>query len=297
MPQTKNKLERARQRKDDEFYTQYESVIEYMDVLMTTHSLAGAHVHLPADKIDSAFTCYFNERFEKLRLKRLTALSYSSTQMNMFQNGAREPAMLFDRTAEVISHDPVKGDGSWRSELGLKLIAQADFVTTNPPFSHVRKFLQHLILLNNDFSIIAPITATHYVNIFYYLKRREVSWHIAYDDGRNVEFVYPDGSLKRVTPIGWASNLPNPYPAKKLDLKVKWTDDIAHKYPRFNAPHNFARNVNRLSEIPLGYYDWLGVPETYELFDDDRFERVGFCRPAMNGKEKYVRMLIKQVRD
>jgi len=269
-----------------------------MDDLLAQHSLRGAHVHLPADSRDSAFTRYFEERFAQLGIRRLTALCYSNPQRHMFDSSPRPPAMLFERTAAGTVHRAADEDGSWRSAQGLGLIAEADFVTTNPPFSHIKYFLPHLSRLGGAFTIIAPLNAYHYRRINPYIMSGAVGVHKIHNAGRMVNFLRPDGTLQTVAPIGWFSSLPSPYPIESVKLTVRWCDSIAHRYPRFDPPYQWAREVGKLADIPLGYDGVLGVPPTYMFQPDPRFERINFCKNTrINGRQTWVRVFIRQVRD
>ena len=54
-------------------------------------------------------------------------------------------------------------------------------------------------------------------------------------------------------------------------------------------------NVDRVKDIPCDYYGVMGVPITYlDKHDPAQFEILGMARPSVNGKKKYVRLLIRR---
>lgn len=126
--------------------------------------------------------------------------------------------------------------------------------------------------------------------------------------------------LKKFNSIRWITNLApplgkanesnfssldnefSPRPKEKLSLKENYSPD---RYPRFDTFD--AIEVGKVEAIPLDFEGLMAVPITFlDRWDHDQFRLVGilkhgvdgewdFAKPILNGKEKYVRLLIQKI--
>lgn len=66
-------------------------------------------------------------------------------------------------------------------------------------------------------------------------------------------------------------------------------------YPFYDQPYDDIINVNKLKDIPKGYYGKIGVPIT--IVDwygvDCGFKLLDTIRPSINGKTMYKRIVIQ----
>ena len=174
MGNNNSNLHAAKNTKDDEFYTTYETIsrelIHYLPHFRNKIVLCNCD-----DPYESNFCKYFLRNFNILGLKRLVCTSYysssiASTQLPLFnwnrKTLIREKGYVlnvgkFCDTTGEISQDHIdellrtpgvirelKGNGDFRSLECLKYLKTADIIVTNPPFS-LFKELVSLIIQNN----------------------------------------------------------------------------------------------------------------------------------------------------
>jgi len=288
-------LNKAKRRRDDEFFTPMPVVKDYCDRLLPTGALVGAHVHLPADGIDSAFTRYFVARFDDLGLRKLTALCYSpQARLPLDCMSARKPAQLFTWTADGRQVEPIKGTGAWQSALGRQLLLQADFICTNPPFSGLVTLVKYLLSLSADFALLVPLTLLDDNGIWQHIRDRRLLACSNRRGGMSIDFARPSGETKDIC-CAWLSTRHNVYPKLSWNLDKRWRDSMAADYPFCDSPYSNVRFVARCSDIPLGYVGQLAVPITYLLAPDKRFDIMAVINhPFVAGKARFTRVVIQQ---
>ena len=163
-------LSKAKEAKNDEFYTQYHDIEKEMNAYLEYNPdvFRGKTVLLPCDDPEwSNFTKFFAQNFERFGLKKLISTSYAPESKRykygyvptLFETEA--PHFDADKSKThgkifVLDHDVtgdgkinvedlewqyLEGDGDFRSPEICKLRDEADFIITNPPFSLFREFL------------------------------------------------------------------------------------------------------------------------------------------------------------
>ncbi|MBQ2519291.1 MAG: modification methylase, partial [Bacteroidaceae bacterium] len=168
-------LNRAKEAKKDEFYTQLEDINN--ELCHYRQHFRGKTVLCNCDdpRISNFFT-YFAYNFEFLGLRRLITTCYKNQDMDLFSQNACEQAVYLvydgDRNgnnipdpAEIGIH-PLHGDGDFRSQECIRLLEQADIVVTNPPFSLFREYVAQLMKYHKQFLIIGNMNAITYKEIF-----------------------------------------------------------------------------------------------------------------------------------
>ena len=149
-------LGRAKQKKDDEFYTDYcdidRELCHYKD------QLTGKVVYLPCDSRASQFYNWFERHFKELKLKRLIMTHY-------VPEGEGKPSR-YDLTPGtqgrlILKRSPMKGDGDFRSEECRRIAEDADVIITNPPFSLIRDFFKFLRESEKKFLVIIPLHSVY----------------------------------------------------------------------------------------------------------------------------------------
>lgn len=163
-------LSKAKNAKNDEFYTQYADIQKEVNAYLDYDAdvFRGKTVLLPCDDPEwSNFTRFFAQNFERFGLKKLISTSYAADSKNFKQ--VYQPSLFesespkFDESKTrvrgkifVLDHDTnangktdvedleweyLEGDGDFRSDEVKKLRDEADIIVTNPPFSLFREFL------------------------------------------------------------------------------------------------------------------------------------------------------------
>ena len=191
-------LNKAKESKKDEFYTQLEDV--EMEMRYYKEHFRGKVVLCNCDDpYESNFFKYFVMNFNFLGLKKIIATCYVTspvmyTQLSFFDNeeeivardenakpykieitevkdengdGAVDMAdveILLKTDRNVLSI--LEGDGDFRSAECIALLKESDIVVTNPPFSLFREYIAQLIEYKKDFIILGNMNALHYKEVF-----------------------------------------------------------------------------------------------------------------------------------
>lgn len=265
-------LHKAKDAKNDEFYTRIEDVAE--ELRHYKKHFAGKVVLCNCDDPTwSAFWRYFHLNFAELGLKKLISTHYDRTESTYkmeYEGGD-------DNNVEVGVKTPLEGNGDFRNAECIKLLDECDIVVTNPPFSLARAYAQCLREHGKQFVIIGDLNWITYKEIFPMLKDNEI-W-LGYSSVK--EFVQPDGTIKKFGNKLWYTNLDIQKRHEKLILWQRYYDDDGNPLPdaeeRYPHYDNYdAINVDRVADIPVDYNGVMGVPITFiDKYNPDEFEIVG----------------------
>lgn len=192
-------LTKAKNTKNDEFYTQYFDIEREMNAYLEYNPdvFKGKTILLPCDDPEwSNFTKFFAQNFEHLGLKKLISTSYAPDskiykqgyQPTLFETSNPQfdekktitNGKIFTLTRDASGDGKIdvndlewtylKGDGDFRSKEIIKLRDEADMIITNPPFSLFREFLGWIIEAEKDFVIIGSMNAITYKEVFPLIK-------------------------------------------------------------------------------------------------------------------------------
>ncbi len=237
-------LSRAKEAKNDEFYTQYPDIEKEINAYLEYNPdvFRGKTVLLPCDDPEwSNFTKFFAQNFETFGLKKLISTSYApeskkykfAYQPSLFETEA--PHYDADKSKThgkifVLDHDVtgdgrinvedlqwqyLEGDGDFRSPEICALRDQADIIITNPPFSLFRQFLLWILDANKQFVVIGNKNCVTYKEVFPLIKenklwsgRREWSGGMWFETKNNedVDEVIDGVNMKNVPSI-WLTNI------------------------------------------------------------------------------------------
>ena len=268
-------LHRAKEAKNDEFYTQLADVEN--ELVHYREHFRGKTVFCNCDDPTwSAFWKYFHLNFGFLGLKRLISTHYDkeqSTYMMEYLGGD-------DNDVSVGTKTPLKGNGDFRNEECLELLRQSDIVVTNPPFSLFREFVGTLMEYGKKFIVIGNKNAVTYKEMFPLLRSDEV-WFGYYSPS---EFGTPSGTTKKINGLSrWFTNLDIKKRHENLILYKHYSPEEFPKYDNYDAI-----NVDKVSDIPLDYNGVMGVPITFlDKYNPEQFEIVAF-RKGEDGKDLVV---------
>lgn len=201
-------LARARQNKQDEFYTQLVD-IEH-ELKHYRRQLRDKVVFCNCDDpYESNFFKYFALNFNLLGLKKLIATSYVGSPLvggllplmgiaglkpegrepyaieivEVPDHAGRGTTDLTDvefllrndaNTCRTLNSDGVHAAGDFRSQESVNYLKQADVVVTNPPFSLFREFVAQLVEHKKSFVILGNVNAVTYKEIFDHVQANEV---------------------------------------------------------------------------------------------------------------------------
>lgn len=282
-------LHKAKDAKNDEFYTRIEDVAE--ELRHYKKHFAGKVVFCNCDDPTwSAFWRYFHLNFAELGLKKLISTHYDRTEptYKMEYEGGD------DNNVEVGVKTPLEGNGDFRNKECLDLLDECDIVVTNPPFSLFREYVAVLMQHQKKFLILGNMNALTYKEIFPLIRDNQLWYGASIHSGDRKFYVPNDYPLKasgcgvdnngqkfiRVKGVRWYTNLD--YKARHEKL-VLWKNYTPEEYPKYD---NYdAINVNKYSEIPCDYDGVMGVPITFiDYYCPEQFEIVAF-RKGNDGKD------------
>lgn len=322
---TNTNLQSAKNNKNDEFYTQIEDIEK--ELIHYQQHFKNKIVYCNCDNpMYSAFWKYFHFNFSPLGLKKLICTYYEKVKPTY----KMEYIGGDDSNIEVGIKTQLQGDGDFRSEECINILKEADIIVTNPPFSLFREYIALLAEQNKQFLIIGNINAITYKEVFPLIKDNKIWFGASIHSGDRKFYVpdnYPlnaagcgiDSDGRRficVKGVRWYTNLD--YKERHVDLETKYYyskrdtlyPNLYPKYDNYNAI-----NVDKTAEIPMDYYDIMGVPITFiDKYNPDQFQIIGLTaswdesdkmkkikssskyrhNPIINGENIYRRLMIKR---
>ncbi len=324
-----NNLHKAKNSKNDEFYTQLSDIEKELKHYTKHFKDKVVYCNCDDPRISNFFH-YFSYNFERLGLKKLITTCYKNQNRDLFSQHDCEQAIYLEYEGdkngnrvpdtEEIGIIHLKGDGDFRSEECVDLLKQVDIVVTNPPFSLFREYVAQLIEYDKKFIIIGNKNVITYKEIFKLIKENKLwvgntpmSTDILFDvpadfakqliankkEGSAYKII--NGVVKGRSQSIWFTNLDISKRHEYLILYKKYAPDEYPKYDNYDAI-----NVNKTKDIPMDYEGVMGVPITFiDKFNPDQFEIIGIDRvlvQKMTGKvsrfrisdeEIYARIAIK----
>ena len=291
-------LKKAKDAKNDEFYTQLTDVSK--ELMHYKKHFKNKVVYCNCDDPTwSAFWKYFHQNFKELGLKKLISTHYDKnkpTYKMIYEGGD-------DNDIEAGVKTTLEGNGDFRNAECVELLKETDIVVTNPPFSLFRDYIAQLMEYGKKFIVWSNINAITYKNFFPLLKDGKV-W-VGYLFNKTCVFRVGEGykydeKITQQMNDGYKyGKVPSIATFTNLDIKKSYEDLILlknynpDKYPKYD---NYdAINVDKVTEIPCDYDGVMGVPITFlGKFNPNQFEIVGFGKFKVSGKVIYVRILIRK---
>lgn len=298
-------LHKAKNAKNDEFYTQLTDVEK--ELKHYKNHFEDKTVYCNCDNEKSAFWEYFHLNFSQLKLKKLIATHYSATEKTykIEYTGSNDTDIT-----EYIKTDLLQ-DGDFRSEDSIEILKESDIVVTNPPFSLFREFVAQLMEYDKKFIIIGSQNAIAYKEVFPLIKGNRIWWGVSdcirwfeIPDWIDIKYkLNEDGErIAEGARSRWYTNLDH---QKRHESLILWKDYSPEEYPKYD---NFdAINVDKVTDIPCDYFGIMGVPITFfDKYNPEQFEIIGIDRytvpkqflvggrVAINGKPRYARLLVKR---
>lgn len=285
-------LHKAKDAKNDEFYTQLTDVAKEL-MHYKAHFKDKIVLCNCDDPTWSAFWKYFHLNFAELGLKKLISTHYDREEATykMEYTGGN------DNNIEVGIKTPLEGNGDFRNKECLDLLDESDIVVTNPPFSLFREYVAVLMEHEKKFLIIGSLNAVKYSECFPYIINNRM-WL----GNNNVhDFMQPDGTIKKFGNINWYTNLDFAKRHEKMILWKEYNDTEYQKYDTYDAIE-----VSKVTNIPIDYNGIMGVPVSFiSKYNPDQFEIIGefnhgsdnefdLAKPVINGKELFPRIAIRK---
>jgi len=312
-------LNKARQVKCDEFYTQLNDIEDEMHHYQK--QFRGKVILCNCDDpYESSFFKYFAMNFNFLGLKKLITTCYAGSPIQgqqltlldvkgltrKIETGKHpykiEITEVTDENADgAIDLSDVEyllknkrniltlleGDGDFRSVECIELcLKQADIVITNPPFSLFREYIAQLVEYDKKFLILGSLNAITYKEAFKLIMGNRL-W-LGYNNGAKTYLVpddyeqkntFVDTDGKRYAKMGNTGWYTNLDVAKRHEPLTLYKKYSSTEYPTYD---NYdAINVDKTSDIPLDYDGVMGVPITFlDKYNPEQFEILGIANSA-----------------
>lgn len=292
-------LRDAKRNKNDEFYTRLEDVSN--ELHHYRHHFKNKVVYCNCDDpYVSAFFEYFSKNFEELGLKKLITTCYRNRKAGRFSEYDSEQAVklvyeggaaLSMPTIEDATVTPLGGDGDFRSEECIELLAEADIVVTNPPFSLFREYIAQLVEHKKNFLIIGNMNAISYKEVFPLIRENKIwlgykstssdmYFNITPEHEKQLVATKKEGSAwveidgtiyGRLASAIWFTNLDHDKRHRPLDLYKLYSPEEFPTYDNYDAIE-----VSRVSDIPEDWDGAMGVPITFlDRYCPEQFEILG----------------------
>lgn len=293
-------LNTAKKAKNDEFYTRYDDI--EAEVMKYRKYFRDKVVYLPCDdpvEKKSEFWSFFVNNFDAFGIKKLIATHYDENgkTYKIWIDTDNSGDGYIDDTDAL--QEELIGNGDFRSPECVEILRECDIVCTNPPFSLMKEFLPLILRYNKQFLVIGPLNAITYRKIFPYVLEKRI-W-AGYNNVRH--FKDPEGNDRTMGNTFWYTNLPNRSLTDEIVLTKKYDSS---KYDVFDERPDII-NINRVADIPTNYDGLMGVPISFfqGKYNPNQFEIVGkidngsdsdfdFCKPFVNGVEKFKRLVIRR---
>ena len=327
-------LAKARDAKDDEFYTQLPDIER--ELKHYRHHFKDKVIYCNCDDPRvSNFFHYFSHNYDKLGLKGLITTCYKNDNIDMFSRNETDEAVSLQYygsssasgvpSASDIGIQHLKGDGDFRSAECIELLQKADIVVTNPPFSKFKEYVSLLVDNDKQFLIIGSLNAITYKQIFRLIKDNHLWLGYGFANG-NAYFSVPSGAqyasgvydastgLVKFRNVTWYTNLDIDKRHEKLVLFREYSPELHPTCDNYNAI-----SVGRLRDIPYNYEGVMAVPITFlDKYNPDQFTILGsdydvkegllpdiinpewhgkLDRAYVHGKRLFARLLIQRVKD
>lgn len=299
------KLMNAKAVKDDEFYTEYNTISNEMGHYRKYFK--GQVVYCNCDDpFWSNFWKYFHSNFSSLGLKKLISTHYqrnSEPSYAMIYEGGNDFDIDDGKIIEIKGNTSVVNGkeiyytaGDFRSNACIKLMEEATIISTNPPFSLFNPYIKCLVDSGKKFIILGKQSKVNNKDIFPLFKNNKI-WYGASIHSGGVDFRMPDDYDEygdnvfiknghhyiNLDGIRWFTNMDVKYRHDGLWHKNgKFDYSQAHCYYEGNEtayPHyyNFdGIDIDSTNNIPIDYPGYMGVPiNILDRFNPDELEIIG----------------------
>lgn len=272
----KKHLDKARKKRDNEFYTRYQDI--QFQVESFKDNFAGKTVYCNCDSLHSNFYKYFYDNFSDLKLKRLIV-----TGLNPKTGEGQK--IEYDGVFLRISPHP----WDYADKQNLELLNQENLIVcTNPPFSKIRQYLPTVFDSKAQFLIMAPILIFKYKALIPYILADNVFWTTK---RQGFWFHRDNGELQRIGSAVFITNL-GQRPKHELAL----VDRNPATYKRFDKFPEWIE-IGSIFKIPKSFEGGMGVPINYMFHHDPAAFRlvdiISSGKTFVEGEEKFARVIIK----
>ena len=271
-------LNNAAKVRNDEFYTRIEDIEQ--ELQHYKNHFENKIIYCNCDNPQTSdFYRYFHNNFKDLKLKKIITTHYD----------ASEQAYMYEFNGIIHMKTYLFNDGDLRSAKCIKILKDADIVITNPPSSIFEEYMRILFRYDKKYLIIGSNLAIGKKIIFNKFQNGEM-W-LGVNSG-SVNFRTPSGDLRSVNSL-WYTNLEHNKSTGNLLLSKTYNNN----YPTYdNNKFNKVINVDRVKNIPNGYFGIMGVPVSFIVkYNPVQFELIDILNnPFIQSRKIFRRILIRK---
>lgn len=306
-------LSKAKQGKNDEFYTQYSDIEKEMNAYFEydKNVFKDKTILLPCDDPTwSNFTQFFLDNFQKFGLKKLisTCVGKPSELDGRVVNGKILTIDKSDFRYENLLKETngikkskwkyLNGSGDFRTDEITALRDEADIIITNPPFSIFREFFDWVAESGKQFVIVGAMNAIAYPALFKLIKANKL-WLGSGFSSSGAYFLIPEAlknsgyenttyddktGLVKFGNCCWFTNIEYKNRHNKLPL-MTMAENLS-KNPRLKESdaYQYYLNYNAIevplvNAIPSDFDGVMGVPISYLYkHNPEQFEIIGVTK-------------------
>ncbi|MDR2267649.1 MAG: adenine-specific methyltransferase EcoRI family protein [Christensenellaceae bacterium] len=284
MPKKNRSLLKAREVKNDEFYTlldDIENEILKYDVAQFENKVIYCNCD---DPTRSDFFNFFVKWGKHLKIKNVHFTNYSNAnpgfkaelasndndttllEVGVEANPCVSHHWIYTPITDQTLKGKLDGNGDFASPECVSILLQSDIVITNPPFSIFNEYLALVIKHDKKYLIISDDNKLSNPDIFPLIKENKL-W-LGYTTVKR--FLQPDGSYKNFGNKCWYTNLDVSYRKQPISLHVQ-------NISQFKQYENYdALEIPDSRMIPDNYFEPIGVPITFlHKFCPEQFEIIG----------------------
>ena len=256
---------------NNEFYSRYEDIEKQLKFYR--NHLKNKIVYCNCDDwTKSNFAKYFIHNFHRFGLKELIVSGLCQEGIRYDGKTIRRFGLKDEYLIKGKKKKKIFDGGSYESKQCLELMEECDCIITNPPFSIFSEFVRKIDERRKDFLLIGDLMSVITNNLYEMFYRNKI-WLPNPIWDRPEIFITPDKISKTLMNTTWISNF-GYREIYKLELKKKFDDMIYDKFWNFSAI-----NVDRLSDIPNNYFEWMGVPMNYFYYHNPEMFEFNIRRP------------------
>ena len=261
-----SKLNKAKEVKDDEFYTLYENFEKNIEIYKDKLKDKIIYCNCDNYKLSNIFK-YFVNNFEELQLKKVVSTCINNNLKVEF-NG---------KDYKIKEMESI---GSFDSKECIETLQEIDIVITNPPFSKFKDFINLLVDSGKEFIVYGANTAITVKKFFSYLVDKKIFIN---SSCKSEKFINKGKETSVSIYIYSTFNINN---KEKLKLNQKEPEIFKCDktgYFFINSIKELQLNMNQIA-VPIGLFN----------YDYSNYELVMIVRPWIGKKEYFQRYLIRK---
>ena len=302
-------LHNAKVAKNDDFFTQLSDIENELQYYWShgVNHFEGKSVLMNCDNPKfSNFWVYFHKNFNKLKLTRIGAVYYSTSEPVHYKEYTGGDDFDINIGNEIL----LRGNGDFRSEECIEILKGYDMVVTNPPFSLFIEYILQLVNLHKEFIVLGNQNALTYKEVFPLIKDNKVWWGVncvrwfRIPDSYDMKFKLDSEGMRIAEGARsrWFTNVDIEKRHDYLQLASEYNSNEYLAYDNYAAI-----NVEKTQNIPIDYFesyvidienksrltDYYIYDDIYEFLDAVKYKELPSDKLAIEHNGKLIIPVVK----